>query len=224
MTLNRPRAATSPDYLDPEIPPEVFIRDVPLVEATDAALAGYGNLVSRAEEQAIEIVRWPAQSWRPVDADSGDEGGTAEGVFSSWWEGAKLMGRNDAVGGHYVLGFSRKPGEAVAALPSPRRVLLWHVNYHPDGGQLFFPLAKMPFVVPLALPGDDVRPEHFTAFWFDGSSGLYIHPNVWHEGVFPTAESGRFFDKQGRVHARVSCNLAQEFGALLGVPLPDKLR
>jgi hypothetical protein len=39
--------------------------------------------------------------------------------------------------------------------------------------------------------------------------------------VFPVAPSGRFFDKQGRVHARVSCDLANEFGILLNVPLPD---
>jgi ureidoglycolate lyase len=35
--------------------------------------------------------------------------------------------------------------------------------------------------------------------------------------VSPT---GRFFDKQGKVHARVSCDLAREFGMLLAVPLP----
>ena len=44
------------------------------------------------------------------------------------------------------------------------RYLLWHCNYHPDGGQLFFPLEKRPFVVPLALPGDDVQPKDFVCF------------------------------------------------------------
>jgi len=61
-------------------------------------------------------------------------------------------------------------------------VLLWHVNYHPDGGQLFWPLDGKPFVVPVALPGDDVKPEDFVAFRSDGSFGIYIHPNIWHEG------------------------------------------
>ena len=223
MRWDRPTAITPPNYLEPEIPAEVFLHEVPLIRGSDATLAGYGRLVSAPEDQAIEIVRWPAQGRRPVDADSGDQGGTTEGVFSSWWDGAKLMGRNEAVGGHYVLGFSRKPGDADWQPAPHRRVLLWHANYHPDGGQLFMPLDKQPFVVPLALPGDDIRPEHFKAFWFDGSQGLYIHPNIWHEGVFPTAESGRFFDKQGRVHARVSCNFAEEFGVLLSVALPDRL-
>jgi hypothetical protein len=47
----------------------------------------------------------------------------------------------------------------------------------------------------------------------------YLHPDVWHEGPSPTEPGGRFFDKQGEVHARISCDLAREFGVLLGVPL-----
>ena len=100
----------------------------------------------------------------------------------------------------------------------PERMMLWHANYHPDGGQLFFPLDGTPFVVPLALPGDDVKPEDFVAFRCDGTRGLYIHPGIWHEGVFPV-RPGRFFDRQGRVHARVSVDFAREFGCLLRVPL-----
>lgn len=101
----------------------------------------------------------------------------------------------------------------------PERVLLWHANYHPDGGQLFFPLVKTAFVVPLALPGDDVKPKDFVAFYVEENLGLYIHPNVWHEGVFPLAEKASFYDEQGKIHARVSCNIAQEFGVFLDIPL-----
>jgi hypothetical protein len=43
---------------------------------------------------------------------------------------------------------------------------------------------------------------------------------VWHEGVFPCAPRGRFLDRQGRVHARVSLDFAREFGCLLEVALP----
>jgi len=74
-------------------------------------------------------------------------------------------------------------------------------------------------MVPLALPGDDVQPEDFVSFYCDGSKGLYIHPNIWHEGVFPIGNKGRFYDRQGKVHARVSVNFAEEFGMLLKVPL-----
>ena len=48
-----------------------------------------------------------------------------------------------------------------------------------------------------------------------GRQGLYIHPNIWHEGVFTLDGTQRFFDKQGAVHARVSVEFASEFGCLL---------
>ena len=94
-------------------------------------------------------------------------------------------------------------------------MLLWHANYHPDGGQLFFPLDNKPFYVPLALPGDDITPHRFTCFRFTGEHGLYIHPGIWHEGVFTAQGKQRFFDKQGAVHARVSVDFAREFHCLL---------
>ena len=218
-----PDAALAPDYLDPKIPAGLRLVEATLVVATAETLKGYGELVRDPNTHQVEIVRWPAQGRRPVDSDSGDEGGTTEGIFHAWWEEGRLMGRNEAVGGHYLLGWSDPPGLAPRpAAGAPARVLLWHANYHPDGGQLFFPLEKKPFVVPMALPGDDVKPEDFKTFCFDGGAGLYMHPNVWHEGVFPCAPAGRFFDKQGRVHARVSVDFAQEFGALLEVPLAGR--
>jgi len=194
---------------------------VPLVRATAEALEGYGRLAPSFAAEPIEIVRWPAQGWRPVDPDTGDQGGTTEGTFSFWWQGEVLYGRNEAVGDSYLLGWCRDPREAsaTAARPDRSRVLIWHANYHPDGGQLFFPATRVPFVAPLALPGDDVRPDDFVAFWFDGSAGLYIHPGVWHEAVVPLAPSAAFDDKQGRVHARVSVDFVTEFGVYLAIPL-----
>ena len=136
------------------------------------------------------------------------------------WQGDILYGRNEAVGGHYILGYAEPPEIARADhREAPRRVMLWHANYHPDGGQLFFPLDRRPFYVPLALPGDDVTPERFVCFRFDGRQGLYIHPDIWHEGVFGLAGTQRFFDRQGAVHARVSVDFAREFGCLLEAPI-----
>jgi hypothetical protein len=204
------------DYLRPGLPAGLRTVTMPVVEATPQALHGYGHLVDAVDECAIEIVRWPAQGHRPIDADTGDQGGTTEGVFVSEWKGDILYGRNEAVGGHYILAYGCAPEHAREdrAAP-PRRMLLWHANYHPDGGQLFFPLERRPFYVPLALPGDDVTPERFVCFRFAGERGLYIHPNIWHEGVFGLAGTQRFFDRQGAVHARVSVDFAREFGCLL---------
>jgi ureidoglycolate lyase len=210
-----------PDYLNPDIPSNLKRLMVPVVEATAESMKGYGLMVDDPKDYAIEITRWPAQGWRPVDLDCGDEGGTVEGVFDSQWKGNILYGKNDAVGGHYVLGWSDEPDKAdeqcIDALND--KVLLWHANYHPDGGQLFWPIDGQPFVVPVALPGDDVKAEDFIALRSDGTKGIYIHPYIWHEGAFPIGPGGKFFDKQGAVHARVTCNIAKEFGVLLQVPL-----
>jgi ureidoglycolate lyase len=198
------------------------IHRVELVAATEANLKGYGCLVEDPQRFAIEIVRWPAQGWRPVDANSGDQGGVAEGIFEFWWRGDTLYARNNAVGDSYVFAWSTWPEEAAVNGPARSRqeALVWRANYHPDGGQMFYPLHGESFVVPLALPGDDVTPERFVAFRCDGNSGLYIHPNVWHGAVVPLADEAQLLDRQGRVHARVSVDFAREFGCYLAVPLP----
>jgi len=212
--------APAPDYLNPGVPRGMRRVTMPVVDATDDNLRGYGRLVDDPKDCRIAIVRWPARGWRAVDEDSGDEGGTTEGVFVSEWKGDVLYGRNEAVAGHYVLGYACEPADADEAhARAPSRVLLWHCNYHPDGGQLFFPLDRAPFYVPLALPGDDVRPEAFVCFRFDGTRGLYIHPDIWHEGVFALAGRQRFFDSQGAVHARVSVDFPREFGCVLEAPI-----
>ena len=211
---------SAPDYLNPDLPAGLRRVRLPVVDATDDNLRGYGRLIEDRAACKIEIVRWPAQGTRPVDTDSGDEGGTTEGTFVSEWKGDVLFGRNEAVDGHYILAYATEPGEAETShARPPERMLLWHCNYHPDGGQLFFPLDAQTYLVPLALPGDDVRPEHFVCFRVDGRRGLYIHPNVWHEGVFALAGTQRFYDSQGAVHARVSVDFAREFGCLLEVPI-----
>jgi hypothetical protein len=207
----------APDYLNPDIPANMKRVSI---EATNESLSGYGCLVDSPDDFKLEIVRWPAKGWRPVDLDSGNEGGTTQGIFISEWKGDVLYGRNEAVGGHYILGYATLPElSSEESIGPPKHLLLWHANYHPDGGQLFFPLEKRPFLVPLALPGDDIRPEEFVCFRFSGSQGLYIHPNIWHEGVFSLSGTQRFFDKQGAVHARVSVDFPREFGCLLEVNL-----
>jgi Ureidoglycolate hydrolase len=141
-------------------------------------------------------------------------------MFVCEWKGDILYGSNEAVGGHYILGFGSEPEQACENHSNaPKKLLLWHANYHPDGGQLFFPHIPKPFLVPLALPGDDVRPENFICFHFSGNEGLYIHPNVWHEGAITLLDKQSFFDKQGAVHARVSVDFPKEFKCLLEIPL-----
>jgi ureidoglycolate lyase len=197
------------------------VHGAPLARATDESLAGLGRLVDDPHAFPIEIVRWPAQGWRPVDDGSGDQGGVAEGLFEFEWRGETLFARNNAVGDAYLFGWSTWPEEASADPPTQRRerALIWRANYHPDGGQLVWPMNGESFVVPLAPPGDDVRPEDFKAFWCDGTRGLYIAPNVWHGAFVPHSDTATFLDRQGRVHARVSVDFAKEFGCYLSVSL-----
>jgi Ureidoglycolate lyase len=204
------------DYLNPNLPAGLGRVSMPMVDASAATLEGYGYLIDDPKQCRIEIVRWPAQGTRPIDAETGDQGGTTAGVFESAWRGDILYGRNEAVGGHYILAYAKPPEFArTDHAEPPGRLLLWHANYHPDGGQLFYPLDQRPFYVPLALPGDDITPQRFVCFRFDGTRGLYIHPNIWHEGVFAVRGMQRFFDQQGAVHARISVDFAREFGCLL---------
>ena len=80
--------APAPQYIfEAADKPSLPLVEVPLIEATDESVRGYGCLVHDAADCEIEIVRWPARGWRPVDADSGDEGGIAEGVFCGEWAG-----------------------------------------------------------------------------------------------------------------------------------------
>ena len=194
--------------------------ETPLVQASTETIKGYGQIVDVPESYPIEIVRWPAQGWRPVDANSGDQGGVTEGLFESWWKGDTLYARNNAVGDSYLFAWSQFPEEASTTSTRTReRALIWRANYHPDGGQMFFPLEGQSFVIPLALPGDDVTPDKFVAFRCNGKQGLYIHPGIWHGPIIPISEQSRFLDRQGRVHARVSVDFAKEFGGYLSIPL-----
>ena len=82
--------AVAVDYLSPDVPAVLPWHDVPVIKATASSLAGYGCLVDNPDEFDIEIVRWPAQGWRSIDAGTGDEGGTVAGVFHSHWHGQGL--------------------------------------------------------------------------------------------------------------------------------------
>jgi len=210
--------------------PEINIQSVPLITANEESFRAYGRIVKDYEDEKVIIETWPALGWRQVKKGTGNEGGISEGDFIMYRDGECMVAYNHAVDGHYITGWFTDPQSAVLqqSLPSesllnsdtePPQIYVREANYHPDGGQVFFPKNKNPFVALLALPGDDVCPQDFVAFYCDGTFGIQIFPNVWHQPVFPVDQEGIFKDKQGKVHACVDVDFITEFSTYLAVPL-----
>lgn len=202
----------------------VRVFDVPLLQATADTLGGYGHPVFSFADAEVDIVTWPASGWRPIDAGTG-RGAITEGAFNVYREGDIMFGENHAVNGRYITGWFGDPAyaqrnERRTDPTDPRKsILTAEANYHPDSGQIFYPRQPKPFVALLALPGDDVTPDHFRAFYFDGRFGIHINAGVWHQPLYPVHDMITFDDKQGQVHACVSCDFLGEFGGYVNVPL-----
>ena len=201
--------------------PGMKILDVPLVKATEESLKGYATIVKSYEDAEVEIVTWPQQGWRPVVPGTGNEGGITEGEFVMEWVGNMAYGRNHAVDKFYVTGWFDDPINASesASNVDRSRIYVREANYHPDGSQIFYPKDNAEFIAVMALPGDDIKPEDFTAFYCDGSFGVNILPNVWHQPFYCLKEKAGFQDKQGKVHACIAVDFAEEFQTYLSVPL-----
>src|ERR1700674_3287323 len=99
--------------------------ETPIVLASDSSLAGFGCLVDDPKTFPIEIVRWPAQGWRPIDENTGNQGGVVEGLFEFCWKGEILYARNNAVGDSYLFGWSNWPEEAAASTSGTMREPAW---------------------------------------------------------------------------------------------------
>ncbi len=111
---------------------------------------------------------------------TGNEGGIVEDSFEMVRRGEIQHAVNHAVGRSYITGWFADPATASASR-APRdtsRIFTHEANYHPDGGQIFFPRDGAPFVALLARPGDDVTPDDFVAFHCDGSFGIHIDPGT----------------------------------------------
>jgi len=200
---------------------EVRAHAVPRVVASAETLRGYGRIVRDFAAGTVTIVTWPQPGWRPVVPGTGNEGGVVEDCFEMVRRGEVQHAVNRAVGRSYITGWFADPATASEgrAAADTSRIFTHEANYHPDGGQIFFPRDGAPFVALLAKPGDDVKPADFVAFQCDGSFGIHVDPGVWHQPMFPLGPSATFDDKQGRVHACIAVNFVSEFGCYLEVPL-----
>lgn len=232
----------------------INIIDIPVVKVrSNTDLEGYGFLVNdpsefTAEDKTFEIKKWPVAGWRQLDPETGDEAGTTEGTFEVHWAGDFYRGKNlaiNTVNNTYLDGIGcSNPEKAQESEPGygmgeecsdfGNCIYLWMTDYHPDGGQLFFPLnvdadqdsnQGMPFFVCLAKNtiGDDITPQDMRGFCIPPGKGIYIHPGTWHNGFYinKTYRSATCFTRQGRVHARVSCSWVEEFNCMLRLNLSE---
>ena len=206
-------------YADAHDPKYGAPHEVPLKICTPESIAEYGRIVHDFEEEEVWIVTWPQQGWRPICSGTGNQGGVTSGAFRYRWEGDELKAVNEAVGGDYTTG-RLPPGVSTT---NRTHVLVREANYHPDGGQVFFPTNSAAFVLLLALPGDDIKLSDFVAFYCDGSFGVQIRPGIWHQPLYPIADEAVFRGKQGRVHACVAVDTVTEFGKYLKVPLKPEM-
>lgn len=200
---------------------KVGVHEAELIIATNETLGDLGFLVDDFDKAEVQIVQWPQLGTRPVLAGTGLGGGITEGDFEMHWDGQMLKTHNHAVGGQYITGWSCDPTLASENTERQQTEFLYtfEANYHPDGGQVFYPVDNKPFIALLAQEGDDIKPEDFKAFYFDGSQGVHINASVWHQPLFPVGQSQVFKDKQGAVHACIACNFVEEFGVYIKVPL-----
>lgn len=203
----------------------IQIHDVPIIAANQATFvdAGYGEIVTSFEDAQVDIVTWPKQGWRDVVPGTGNEGGITQGEFIFTWEGDMCVAKNHAVDGFYVTGWFRDPAQASFHRTdvNRRHIYVREANYHPDGSQIFFPKERTPFLALLALPGDDITPKDFVAFYCDGRFGIKIHPNIWHQPLFPLTKHAVFEDKQGKVHACIAIDFVKEFKTYLKIPFME---
>ena len=201
------------------------LHQVPVKPMTPANARGLGRVVDDFDAEDVAIVAWPQAGWRPVIR--GKEGGITQGAFETAWRGELLIGLSDSFEvddfhSEYVLGWSRDPAVADqdAVAPAREQILVSLINYHPDSGQVFASRHRRPFLLLLAPPSDDVKPEDCVALHSDGSVGFHIDPGVWHQAPFTLAQEDVFENKQGRVHAVVECLFPEEQGLYLSVQLP----
>ena len=193
--------------------------DVPLILGTEETLQGYGRIVHDFHQEEVWIEQWPQTGTRPVCPGTGKGGGVAEGDFRFQWQGEFLRADNMAVG-DAGIGFITGRLLKDQSFQTSSHVLVRDANYHPDGGQVFYPKTKSPYVMLLAKAGDDITLEDFVAFYLDGSCGFQIAPNVWHQSPYPIeVEAMDFLNKQSAVFACVITDTVREFGKYLKVPL-----
>lgn len=191
--------------------------EIPVVRATAESLCGLANIVTREDYDKTDViqVQWPYTGSRCVDTGTG-YGGEVEGDFTFEWRDNICYAVNESVGGDYIV-----------CTEHNNHVYTREANYHPDGGQIICPYPDSEvtsFIVALAPPGDNVKPEDFTAFHCSGDFGIQILPNVWHQPAIPCGNGLTLRNKQGSIHACVIVDTIKETNSWMTFEIPKPPR
>ena len=153
---SKPQTCIQVEHMPSVSDPAIRLVQVPVLRANSDSFAAFGRLVRDYQAEQVWIETWPAAGWRPVEAGTGNEGGIAEGQFEFSRSGSLMIARNHAVNGHYITGWFSDPASAGSDDTSAdyTRVLVREANYHPDSGQVFYPLNAEPFIALLAFLGE----------------------------------------------------------------------
>jgi hypothetical protein len=172
--------------------------ELPLIRASEETLRGLAEIVHDFDAVTVIQRQWPKRT-RPVSAGTG-YGSVTQGDFDFQWKDNYCYAQNAAVGGDYIV--CRKDANICYTREA---------NYHPDGGQIVCP--KVPgtkFIMVLAPPNENVQASDFKAYYFDGTFGLQILPDVWHQPLIPIDTLGTYRNKQGSIHACVVYDSLEE--------------
>lgn len=192
--------------------------NVPLKRLTSENLAGLGAIFTDLSDVEVELCQWPTRGKRALIPNTG-YGSVIEEEFKVYWRGTTILsaGHQNARGG--------AAGKVLEEPESNCKYALVHwLSAHLDAGEAFIPKNGEPSIFLLAPPKDDIQPEDFVAFYSDGSSGIYMHPGVWHTN--PLTLSGHevvYCRKQGSIYATVDCMLAKECNTWLKIPLREPI-
>lgn len=185
---------------------------IPVLPATEQNLKGYAKIVQDYDSEDVIITRWPVAPSCYRQITDGVSGGISEGLFRFKWNGQYCTAINEAVGGDYTI---------CKKCPENGDLLVREANYHPDGGQIVCPTDQQPYYAVLGKTSDttcndNVKPKDFVAFKCDGTFGMQILPNIWHQPMIPEHDMV-FKNKQGAVHACVRVDTLDEFNTWLAI-------
>jgi ureidoglycolate lyase len=195
-------------------PPILHLRDI----------GKYGSMFTKKDRKCIKLEKWPQPCWRPVVDGVG--GGVIRSVFKAEWNCGVYTSHNVGISnGEYSNVFSSL-SSALILTPTcdrgyqipPKCYVRSEINYHACGSQIFY--SDSLFVLLLAKPGDDVKPDDFRALYVPPGVGVEVNSFVWHTPPILThCTSGIVYTKQARVHSKIYYDPLIEDGVVFCVNL-----